>query len=79
MLRNPNPEQVASHGCIESCERWSSIGRHTRFVNQQSLFVLEVLQAWVDPEHKKPKTIHHQEYGNFAVDGETIRIRSRMR
>jgi flavin reductase (DIM6/NTAB) family NADH-FMN oxidoreductase RutF len=51
----------------------------TRFVNQYNLFVLEVLQAWVDPKQKKPRTIHHQGYGKFAVDGETIKIRSRMR
>jgi len=51
----------------------------TRFVNQYNLFVLEVFQAWVDPKPKKPKTIHHQGCGKFAVDGETIKIRSRMR
>ena len=51
----------------------------TRCVNQYNLFVLEVFQAWVDPKPKKPKTIHHQGCGKFAVDGETIKIRSRMR
>ena len=48
----------------------------TRFVNRYNLFVLEVVQAWIDPAQKKPKTLHHQGYGVFVVDGETIRLKS---
>ena len=51
----------------------------TRFVNAYGLFILEVLKAWIDPKQKNPKTIHHRGYGAFAVDGETIRLKSRMR
>jgi len=51
----------------------------TRFVNQYNLFVLEVLKAWIDPAQKNPKTIHHHGNGRFAVDGETIRLKSGMR
>jgi flavin reductase (DIM6/NTAB) family NADH-FMN oxidoreductase RutF len=51
----------------------------TRLVNRYNLFILEVLEAWVDPAQKQPKTIHHQGYGRFVVDGETIRLTSRMR
>jgi flavin reductase (DIM6/NTAB) family NADH-FMN oxidoreductase RutF len=50
----------------------------TRLVNQYNLFVLEVLKAWIDPKQKHPKTIHHQGYGKFSVDGETIKLKSRM-
>lgn len=50
----------------------------TRLVNKYNLFVLEVVKAWVDPEQPKPKTIHHRGYGSFVVDGETIRLESRM-
>jgi flavin reductase (DIM6/NTAB) family NADH-FMN oxidoreductase RutF len=50
-----------------------------RLVNRYNLFILEVVKAWVDPEQKKPKTIHHQGYGTFAVDGPTIKLRSKMR
>ncbi len=38
--------------------------------------LLEVVQAWVDPTQKKPKTLHHQGYGVFVLDGETIRLKS---
>jgi flavin reductase (DIM6/NTAB) family NADH-FMN oxidoreductase RutF len=48
----------------------------TRLVNKYNLFVLEVLKAWIDPARKNPKTIHHRGYGRFAVDGETIRLKS---
>jgi flavin reductase (DIM6/NTAB) family NADH-FMN oxidoreductase RutF len=51
----------------------------TRFVNKYGIFILEVLQAWIDPAQKNPKTIHHHGYGRFAVDGEMIKLKSKMR
>jgi flavin reductase (DIM6/NTAB) family NADH-FMN oxidoreductase RutF len=51
---------------------------NTRLVNQYNLFVLEVVKAWIDPKQKNPKTIHHRGYGKFVVDGETIKLKSRM-
>jgi flavin reductase (DIM6/NTAB) family NADH-FMN oxidoreductase RutF len=50
-----------------------------RLVSRYNLFILEVLKAWIDPTQKKPKTIHHQGYGRFVVDGATITLQSRMR
>jgi flavin reductase (DIM6/NTAB) family NADH-FMN oxidoreductase RutF len=50
----------------------------TRLVHKFNLFVLEVLKAWIDPTQKNPKTIHHHGYGRFTVDGETIKLKSRM-
>jgi len=50
-----------------------------RLENRYNMFILEVLQAWVDPAQKNPKTIHHHGYGKFVVDGPTIRLKSRMR
>jgi hypothetical protein len=41
-------------------------------------FRLEVLKAWTDPAQEDPKTIHHHGYGRFAVDGEMIKLKSRM-
>jgi flavin reductase (DIM6/NTAB) family NADH-FMN oxidoreductase RutF len=50
----------------------------THLVNKFNLFVLEVLKAWHDPAQKNPKTIHHHGYGSFVVDGERIRLKSKM-
>jgi flavin reductase (DIM6/NTAB) family NADH-FMN oxidoreductase RutF len=50
----------------------------TRLVNAYDLFILEVVKAWIDPAQKNPKTIHHHGYGTFVVDGETIRLKSKM-
>lgn len=50
-----------------------------RMVNRYNMFVLEVVQAWIDPKQKNPKTIHHHGYGRFVVDGATIKLKSRMR
>jgi len=47
-------------------------------VDRYNLFVLEVVKAWTDPAQKQPKTIHHQGFGRFAVDGRTIRLASKM-
>jgi flavin reductase (DIM6/NTAB) family NADH-FMN oxidoreductase RutF len=49
------------------------------FVNKYNLFILEVLKAWIDPGQKNPRTIHHRGYGTFVIDGQTIKLRSRMR
>ena len=48
----------------------------TRLVNKLNLFVLEVVAAWRDTAQKRPKTIHHQGYGTFAVDGKLIKLKS---
>ena len=51
----------------------------TSLVNRYNLFILEVLKAWRDPAQKNPKTIHHQGYGKFVVDGRRITLKSKMR
>lgn len=48
----------------------------TRMVNAYCMFILEVVQAWIDPDRQDAKTIHHQGWGKFAVDGRTIRLAS---
>lgn len=50
----------------------------TRLVNKYGMFVLEGLKAWVDRSKKTPKAIHHQGFGRFVVDGDTIELASRM-
>ena len=50
----------------------------TRLVNRYNLFLLEGVKAWIDPKQKSPKTIHHHGYGRFVVDGETIKLKSKM-
>jgi len=51
----------------------------TRMVNKYSLFVLEVVKAWIDPAVGLPRTIHHRGRGQFMVAGKTIRLPSRMK
>ncbi|QGN00203.1 flavin reductase family protein [Methylocystis parvus] len=50
----------------------------TRLVNKYGLFVLEGLKAWIYPAMKDAKTIHHQGFGRFVVDGEKIELKSTM-
>lgn len=51
----------------------------TRLLKDYNVFILQVLKAWIDPKQKNPKTIHHQGYGKFVVDGRTILLESKMR
>jgi flavin reductase (DIM6/NTAB) family NADH-FMN oxidoreductase RutF len=51
----------------------------TRLLNKYNMFILEVLKAWIDPAQRNPKTIHHRGYGTFVVDGQTIKLKSKMR
>lgn len=48
-------------------------------VDEYSLFVLEVVKAWTDPEVKEPRTLHHCGSGTFMVAGERITLRSKMK
>lgn len=52
----------------------------TKLVAKYNFFILEVLQAWIDPLKKAmPRTLHHRGKGMFMVAGETIKLPSRMR
>ena len=51
----------------------------TRLVNRYNFFILEVVQAWVEPAIKQPQTLHHRGNGVFAVAGETVKLRSAMK
>ncbi len=51
----------------------------TTLVPAYCLFVLEVVQAWIDPAVKHPRTLHHLGHGNFMVAGERIQLRSKMK
>jgi len=47
-----------------------------KLVTKYNFFVLEVVQAWIDPTQKKPCTIHHQGEGEFMLPGRIIRLPS---
>nr|WP_280845301.1 flavin reductase family protein [Neoroseomonas nitratireducens] len=48
----------------------------TRMVSAYGMFVLEVVHAWTNPALRGAKTIHHQGWGTFALDGRVIRLPS---
>ncbi|MFO1402367.1 MAG: flavin reductase family protein [Steroidobacteraceae bacterium] len=51
----------------------------TRNVERYNMFVLEVVQAWIDRAVRGPRTLHHQGRGRFMVAGRTLRLPSRMK
>jgi hypothetical protein len=50
----------------------------TGWVNKYNLFVLEGVQAWIDPHRKERRTIHANGNGTFVIDGETKNLRRKM-
>ena len=50
-----------------------------KLVTKYNFFILEVLQAWIDPSDKDPRTLHHRGKGAFMVAGETIKLASKMK
>lgn len=62
--------------CIANLE---CIVSDMRLVNRYDLFILEVVAAWIDPTRKNTPTLHHRGYGTFAIDGEVIHQKSKMR
>ncbi len=48
----------------------------TTRVNKYALFIVEAVLAWTDRRASRAKTLHHRGYGEFAIDGETIKLRS---
>jgi flavin reductase (DIM6/NTAB) family NADH-FMN oxidoreductase RutF len=51
----------------------------TSMLAKYCMFVLEVVQAWIDPAIKNPRTMHHRGYGNFMIAGEAVKLKSHMR
>jgi flavin reductase (DIM6/NTAB) family NADH-FMN oxidoreductase RutF len=69
-------EQVAAPLIAECFANLECRIADRRLVASYNLFILEVVKAWIEPARKRPKTIHHQGYGKFVVDGERLRLRS---
>ncbi len=46
--------------------------------NRYGFFVLEVVQAWVDPVQKTACTLHHRGKGVFMVTRDTLKLPSKM-
>lgn len=51
----------------------------TRMASRYNLFVLRVVQAWIDPTRRNSQTLHHRGRGAFMISGNTIRLPSRMK
>jgi len=51
----------------------------TTMVEKYCFFILEVTQAWIDPDVKKPRTIHHLGRGNFMFGGKRLKLQSDVR
>jgi flavin reductase (DIM6/NTAB) family NADH-FMN oxidoreductase RutF len=51
----------------------------TSMATKYNFFILEVLNAWIAPSIKQPRTIHHLGKGSFMVAGRTIKLPSKMK
>jgi flavin reductase (DIM6/NTAB) family NADH-FMN oxidoreductase RutF len=73
----PRPGRVVAAPLIAECfANLECRVADTRLVNAYNLFILEVVKAWTNPALKERRTIHHQGYGRFVVDGAVIKLKS---
>ncbi len=72
-------EQVAAPLIAECFANLECRVVDTRLTNRYNMFILEVVKAWRDPRQKNPRSLHHQGYGRFAVDGRILKLASKMR
>lgn len=76
----PKPAKHVAAPLIEECyANLECRVADTTLVTPYGLFVLEVVQAWIDPAVKDPRTLHHLGHGNFMVAGERIKLKSKMK
>ncbi len=52
--------------------------RVVHHLKKHDLFILEAVQAWIEPKRKERRTIHSRGDGHFIVDGRTLNYRKRM-
>lgn len=57
-------------GCIEC--------RVTNYWKEPGIFLLDGLQAWIDPTKKESRTFHANGDGTFTADGSSMNFRSLM-
>jgi flavin reductase (DIM6/NTAB) family NADH-FMN oxidoreductase RutF len=76
----PKPAKYVAAPLIEECyANLECRVANTTLVMPYCLFVLEVVQAWIEPTEKDPRTLHHLGHGNFMVAGERIKLKSKMK
>ena len=76
----PQPARLVRAPLIDECyANLECRVADTRMVRKYCLFVLEVVQAWIDPRVKRPRTLHHLGWGEFMIAGRHLRVPSRMR
>ncbi|MBK1441673.1 flavin reductase family protein [Parapedobacter sp. ISTM3] len=49
-----------------------------QLVDQYDFFILEAVQAWINPHRKEQRTFHHKGDGTFSVSGRTLNRQDRM-
>jgi flavin reductase (DIM6/NTAB) family NADH-FMN oxidoreductase RutF len=76
----PRPAALVGAPLIDECyANLECRVADSSMVDKYGLFVLEVIQAWIDPAVQDPRTIHHLGSGSFMVAGERIKLESRMK
>jgi flavin reductase (DIM6/NTAB) family NADH-FMN oxidoreductase RutF len=51
----------------------------TSLVEKYHLYILEAVEAHLNPDRKEPRTFHHFGDGTFTVDGNVINLQNKMK
>jgi flavin reductase (DIM6/NTAB) family NADH-FMN oxidoreductase RutF len=52
--------------------------RISDYIEKHNIFILDAVNAWIDPDRKERRTIHANGDGTFVIDGRTINYRELM-
>lgn len=75
----PKPAKLVAAPLVAEClANIECRVKDTSMVNKYGMFILEGVQAWIDPARKERRTFHANGDGTFVVDGRTLDLRKRM-
>ena len=76
----PTPARLVQAPLVDECYANLECRTYdTKLVAKYAFFVLEVVQAWINPAVKHPRTFHHRGRGVFAIDGEIRKLKTRAK
>lgn len=75
----PLPAQSVKSPLIKEClANFECKIEDTTLANKYGMYIVKIIQAWIDSERKEKRKLHHNGDGTLTVDGETLNFKDKM-
>lgn len=75
----PLPAQKVKSPLIKECfANFECKIEDTTFADKYGMYIVKVVQAWIDNERKERRMVHHNGDGTLTVDGEILNLKDKM-